>query len=95
MAQGISPTTKYDISRSAWFDDLFDMSSAGMTEWIHRWKKNGWKSASGQPVKNKSDIVELDELLQREIKVHWVRFRDVFCVQSVLVESSPLNPRNQ
>ena len=26
---------------------------SGITEWIHNWKKNGWKTADKQPVKNK------------------------------------------
>ena len=26
---------------------------SGITEWIHNWKKNGWKTANKQEVKNK------------------------------------------
>ena len=26
---------------------------SGITEWIHNWKKNGWKTANKQQVKNK------------------------------------------
>ena len=26
---------------------------SGITEWIHNWKKNGWKTSNKQPVKNK------------------------------------------
>ena len=28
----------------------------GITEWIHNWKKNGWKTANKQPVKNKEPV---------------------------------------
>ena len=33
---------------------------SGITEWIHNWKKNGWKTASKQDVKNKELWLELD-----------------------------------
>ena len=35
---------------------------SGITEWIHNWKKNGWKTANKQPVKNKELWTELDNL---------------------------------
>ena len=43
---------------------------SGITEWIHNWKKNGWKTASKQKVKNKDLWVELD-LLANEFKINW------------------------
>ena len=37
------------------------------------WKRNGWKTSTGQPVKNKDDFVQLDKLLcDRTITVKWV-----------------------
>ena len=39
---------------------------SGITEWIHNWKKNGWKTADKQPVKNKELWIELD-LLNNEV----------------------------
>ena len=39
---------------------------SGITEWIHNWKKNGWKTADKQPVKNKELWEELD-LLNNEV----------------------------
>ena len=42
----------------------------GITEWIHNWKKNGWKTASKQKVKNKDLWVELD-LLANEFEINW------------------------
>jgi ribonuclease HI len=47
---------------------------SGITEWIHNWKKNGWKTANKQKVKNKDLWVELDLLSsQFDIKWGWVK----------------------
>ena len=35
----------------------------GITTWIHSWKKKGWKTATGKPVKNKELWVQLDALV--------------------------------
>ena len=43
---------------------------SGITEWIHNWKKNGWKTADKQPVKNKELWEELD-LLNNEFEISW------------------------
>ena len=43
---------------------------SGITEWIHNWKKNGWKTANKQPVKNKELWTELDNLTD-EFKIKW------------------------
>ena len=43
---------------------------SGITEWIHNWKKNGWKTADKQPVKNKELWEELD-LLNNEFEINW------------------------
>ena len=47
---------------------------SGITEWIHNWKKNDWKTANKQPVKNKKLWTELDHLTNEfEIKWIWVK----------------------
>ena len=47
---------------------------SGITEWIHNWKKNGWKTADKQPVKHKELWEELDLLAnQFEIVWNWVK----------------------
>ena len=47
---------------------------SGITEWIHNWKKNGWKTANKQPVKNKDLWTELDQMNSKfEIKWSWVK----------------------
>lgn len=42
----------------------------GITEWIFNWKKNGWKTASKQPVKNAELWERLDEL-NAKLKPQW------------------------
>ena len=47
---------------------------SGITEWIHNWKKNGWKTANKEQVKNKELWTELDLLSNSfEIKWSWVK----------------------
>ena len=43
---------------------------SGITEWIHNWKTNGWKTANKQPVKNKELWIDLD-LLSNEFEIKW------------------------
>ena len=42
----------------------------GITQWIHNWKKNGWKTADKKPVKNRELWVELDGLVKKH-SIHW------------------------
>ena len=51
---------------------------SGITEWIHNWKKNGWKTTNKQPVKNKELWTELDYLTNKfEIKWSWVKAHSI------------------
>ena len=46
----------------------------GIEKWIINWKKNGWKTANKQDVKNKDLWMELDLLAQqKKIKWNWVK----------------------
>ena len=46
----------------------------GIEEWIHNWKKRGWKGANNKPVKNIDLWKELDELRDKHnIKWNWVK----------------------
>jgi ribonuclease HI len=46
----------------------------GITEWIHGWKKNGWRTSAKKPVKNDDLWKELDALAQlHDIEWLWVR----------------------
>ena len=46
----------------------------GMTTWIKKWEKNGWKTASKKPVKNKELWKKLKDLSSKHyIKWIWVK----------------------
>lgn len=46
----------------------------GMESWIHNWKKNGWKTAGRQPVKNADLWQQLDEQVARHrVRWQWVK----------------------
>jgi ribonuclease HI len=46
----------------------------GISEWIHSWKRRGWKTADKNPVKNEDLWRRLDELAAgHEVEWHWVR----------------------
>jgi ribonuclease HI len=46
----------------------------GITQWIHNWKKRGWKTADKKPVKNVDLWQRLDAALgQHQIKWEWVK----------------------
>jgi ribonuclease HI len=46
----------------------------GITEWIHGWKKNGWRTSAKKPVKNDDLWKELDAVSQQhDIEWLWVK----------------------
>ncbi|NHI00201.1 MULTISPECIES: ribonuclease HI [Oceanimonas] len=46
----------------------------GITQWIHGWKRNNWRTAAKTPVKNADLWQRLDELCQHhQVEWHWVR----------------------
>jgi ribonuclease HI len=46
-----------------------------MTKWIHGWKRKGWKTASGDPVKNQDLVMALEAEIARhaDVRWHWVK----------------------
>jgi len=50
-----------------------------MTKWIHGWKRKGWKTAGGDPVKNQDLVRALDSEIQRHenVRWHWVKGHEV------------------
>lgn len=46
----------------------------GITQWIHNWKKNNWRTSNKKPVKN-SDLWQLldEEIQSHDIEWHWVK----------------------
>ncbi len=46
----------------------------GITQWLAAWKRNGWRTAARQPVKNDDLWKRLDEAAKRhQVTWHWVR----------------------
>jgi ribonuclease HI len=46
----------------------------GITQWIKNWKRNGWRTASKEPVKNVDLWQRLDAALHtHEVRWHWVK----------------------
>jgi len=46
----------------------------GITQWIHGWKRNGWRTAGKDPVKNADLWQRLDELARaHDVTWHWVK----------------------
>jgi ribonuclease HI len=46
----------------------------GITQWIHNWKKNGWKTSNKKPVKNADLWQRLDAQVKRhQVEWHWVK----------------------
>ena len=47
-----------------------------VNEWMPGWKKKGWKTATGQPVKNRAELEVLDRVItESEIKISWEHVR--------------------
>jgi ribonuclease HI len=46
----------------------------GITEWMNKWKRNGWKTAGRQPVKNQDLWQRLDAAASpHRVEWHWIR----------------------
>jgi ribonuclease HI len=46
----------------------------GISEWIHGWKRRGWRTADRKPVKNEDLWRRLDEVARaHEVQWHWVK----------------------
>lgn len=46
----------------------------GIQQWIHNWKKNGWKTSAKKPVKNQDLWIRLDKQMERHtVNWFWVK----------------------
>jgi ribonuclease HI len=43
----------------------------GINEWIHNWKRNGWRTADKKPVKN-ADLWQILDALARQHEIKWL-----------------------
>jgi ribonuclease HI len=49
----------------------------GITEWLPKWKRNGWRTSDKKPVKNVDLWQRLEAALgQHRVEWHWVRGHD-------------------
>ncbi len=49
----------------------------GMSDWLARWKRNGWRTTDRKPVKNEDLWRALDALAETHaVRWHWVRGHD-------------------
>lgn len=49
----------------------------GVTDWMPRWKQNGWKTAAKKPVANQDSWQALDTALApHDVAWHWVKGHD-------------------
>jgi ribonuclease HI len=46
----------------------------GITQWVHNWQRNGWKTASKEPVKNADLwVLLLEQVAKHTVTWHWVK----------------------
>ena len=46
----------------------------GINQWIHNWKRNGWKTSAKKPVKNVDLWQKLDKCCEEhQVNWHWVK----------------------
>ena len=46
----------------------------GITEWIHKWKLNNWRTAAKKPVANRDLWIEISDLTEKmNVEWHWVK----------------------
>jgi ribonuclease HI len=64
----VAPGTRVEVVTDS------EYVSKGISQWMRGWIRNGWKTASKQPVKNQELWQELNALLaERPHKISWVR----------------------
>ena len=74
VVKGLEKCLELSITEVSVFTDSKYVMD-GITSWIHGWKKKGWKTAAGTPVKNKELWMQLDTLVGKfsRIEWHWVK----------------------
>jgi len=62
---------KKDLPRQATVHTDSQYVQKGITEWIHKWKQNSWKTSDKKPVKNQDLWLMLDALAE-ELSIKWM-----------------------
>lgn len=65
-----------ELRKSCYVDIYTDSKylKQGVTEWMHKWIKNGWKTSNNKPVKNIDLWINLQkELKKHTVNWHWVK----------------------
>ncbi|WP_092485517.1 ribonuclease HI [Candidatus Ichthyocystis hellenicum] len=71
--EGLKKAIDYSPQKVLLFSDSQYMR-LGITQWIHQWKKNGWRTSNRKDVKNKNLWEKLDVLNQNlTIEWNWVK----------------------
>ena len=66
--RSLPPSTEVDLHTDSQY------LKNGMTDWLARWKRNGWRTAAKTPVKNVDLWQALDALAtEHHVRWHWVR----------------------
>ena len=70
ILRALEECVKRDIQEVRIFTDS-NYVKQGINSWIVNWKKNGLKSSTGAPVKNKDLWIQLDEVRKRLKVIEW------------------------
>ena len=66
--EALRETTRVDLTTDSQY------VRQGITQWMNNWKRNGWRTASRQPVKNQDLWQRLDSAVGvHEVSWHWVK----------------------
>lgn len=67
LLEALTPGTSVEVR----MDSQYAMKA--VTQWLPGWKRNGWKTSSGQPVANRELVEEIDRLLaERDVTFRYV-----------------------
>ena len=62
---------------------VFLLNYVAVTEWIPKWKINGWKTINGANVKNREDLEKLQEVCSK-INVKWVSSNYIYTTYLII-----------
>lgn len=75
VIEGLQAVEKVDGTIHVYTDSKYVQK--GCSEWLTKWKANGWRTSSRTPVKNDDLWKVLDNLVQRlPVVFHWVKGHD-------------------